>query len=104
MLTDAQIKAISDATFAKVQAMPDASVNGDTWEREFARGVLAAVVDLNWRTEAVRWLRRRAEEVTPEADRTGFANPAYWKPHMLNRAAEELEAEQEAAPYGEDGR
>jgi hypothetical protein len=55
-----------------------------------------------WRAEAARWLRRKADQSTTEAGKTGWANPDYWRPQMLIRAAEELEAEQEAAPYGED--
>ncbi len=41
-LSDKQIKEISSSTFAQVQAMPDDEVDGDTWDRCFARNILAS--------------------------------------------------------------
>lgn len=43
MLTDEQIERISQATFRRVQDMPDDKVNGGTWDREFARAIEAHV-------------------------------------------------------------
>lgn len=55
-----------------------------------------------WRTEAARWLRRRADVEEWASEKTGWANPARQMPATLRRIAEQLEAEQEEAPYGMD--
>lgn len=55
-----------------------------------------------WRTEAARWLRRQADDADWDSEHTGWANPARHIPATLRRIADDLEAEQEAAPYGLD--
>lgn len=45
-LTDAQIERISQATFRRVQDMPDKEVNGSTWDREFARAIETHVLSV----------------------------------------------------------
>jgi hypothetical protein len=74
------------------------------WDNAYdaAKAERVATQPVPWRVEAARWLRRKAEQSTPDAGKTGWANPDYWRPQMLIRAAEELEAEQATAPYGEE--
>lgn len=62
----------------------------------------APSVPAGWRTEAAAWLYRKAEEAIPAAKGTGWANSAHYKPDIFRRLAEELDAEQGAAPYGDD--
>jgi hypothetical protein len=59
---------------------------------------------VDWRTEAIRWLRRRAADqacVNASYPRH-VADYKHWAllADQYMRAAEELEAEQAAAPYG----
>lgn len=53
-----------------------------------------------WRAHAAQWLRRKAETTQPAAEVTGWANPAHSLPDRLYRLADELDSEQEAAPFG----
>lgn len=70
---------------------------------EILRSALAEADEpVAWRTEAARWLRRRADVEEWASEKTGWANPARQMPATLRRIAEQLEAEQEEAPYGMD--
>jgi hypothetical protein len=69
---------------------------------ERAHGICTDAAPVAWRTEAARWLRRQADDAELESERTGWANPARHMPDTFRRIADDLEAEQEAAPYGLD--
>jgi hypothetical protein len=76
--------------------------------RDFARAAIAADRELRavggepagWREHAAQWLRGKAEAAQPASEATGWANPAHSLPDRLQRLADELDAEQESAPFG----
>jgi len=69
-------------------------------EVERLRVELAQLTTQDWREEAGRWLRRKAVDFEPAAKATGYGNPAWWRPGLLREAAEWLDAEMAAAPFG----